>query len=167
MTNASCDETESMSKSTNWKDIAELIGIAAIVVSLIVVAVELRQSTKELQFATLDSTLGYYNNWRAKIIENDDVTEIWRTGIAGAQLTPNQAVRFRLLLAELMYVNQSAYVRIMNDASYSEGQADTMRKTIAQLMKNDAVLNRWRDNQFGSAYNQEFIDFVDSIVLEQ
>ena len=156
-----------MSKSTNWKDIAELIGISAIVVSLIVVAVELRQSTQELQFSTLDSTLGNYNNWRAKIIENEDVAEIWRTGMAGEQLTPNQSVRFRMLLVELMYAHQSAYIRIMGDAAYSEGQEDTMRKTIASFLRNDVALSRWKEDRFGSAYSQDFIEFVDRVELEE
>jgi hypothetical protein len=156
-----------MRKQTNWKDIAELIGIAAIVASLIAVVVELRQSTQELQFATLDTTIGLYNNWRNKVIENDDVAEIWRKGTAGEELNPNQALRFRLLLSELMYVHQAAYIRIMNGAYYSDGQEDTMRRTVLSLLRNEAVRSRWNANRFGSAYTEEFVEYVDSIVTEQ
>jgi len=42
-------------KSTNWKDIAELIGIAAIVLSLILVAYEMRQNTQMMRAQTRDS----------------------------------------------------------------------------------------------------------------
>ena len=156
-----------MEKSNNWKDIAELVGIAAIVVSLVIVAVELRQSTRELQFATLDATLGHYNNWRAKIIENDDVTEIWRTGMAGGQLTPNQAVRFRMLLSELMYAHQAAYIRIEDGGAYSEDQAATVVESIAVLLGNDVALNRWQEDRFGAAYNERFAEFVDGTVIGQ
>lgn len=154
-------------KTTNWKDIAELIGIAAIVASLIAVVVELRQSTQELQFATLDSTVGLYNNWRNKVIENDDVAEIWRTGIAGEELTPNQALRFRLMLSELMYAHQAAYVRVMSGAYYSEGQEATMRRTILSLLRSEVVRSRWKLDRFGSAYTEDFVEFVDSIIPEQ
>ena len=149
----------------NWKDIAELIGIAAIVVSLIVVALELRQSTQQLQFATLDSTLGFYNDWRAKIIENEEVTELWRAGLAGEELTPNQSTRFRMLLSELMYAHQAAYIRITEDGAYSEDQEATMVESIAMLLENESVRERWQKDRFGSAYNKRFIDFVDNIAL--
>ena len=155
-----------MSRPTNWKDIAELVGIAAIVASLIAVAVELRQSTQELQFATLDSTVGLYNNWRAKVIENDDVAEIWRKGMAGEELNPNQALRLRLLLSELMYAHQAAYVRVTSGAHYSEGQKDSMRHTILNLLRSEAARNRWSHDRFGSAYTEEFVGYVDSLVEE-
>lgn len=155
-----------MSKSTNWKDIAELIGIAAIVVSLIAVVVELRQSTQELQFGTLESTVGLYNNWRSKIIENDDVAEIWRKGSAGEELNPNQALRFRFLMSELMYAHQATYVRIKSGAQYSEGQEDSMQRTVKNMLRFEPVRNRWSKDRFESAYNDDFVEFVDSLVEE-
>jgi len=155
-----------MSKRTNWKDIVELIGIVAIVASLLAVVFELRQTTQEIRFSTLDSTLGHYNEWRAKIIENEDVAEIWRIGLSGEELSPNQELRFRHLLAELMYANQAAYFRLQ-EASYSDDQADTNRNTIARLMQNDVVLDRWRENRFGSSYTEDFSEYVDSILVEE
>jgi hypothetical protein len=148
------------------QDIAELVGIAAIVASLIAVVVELRQSTQELQFATLDSTVGIYKNWRDKVIENDDVAEIRRKGMAGEELNPNQALRLRLLMSQLMYAYQAAYVRIMNGANYSEGQEDSMRRTILNMLRSEAVRNRWTRDRFGSAYTDEFVNCVDSLIEE-
>lgn len=156
-----------MTKSNNWKDIAELVGIATIVVSLVIVAVDLRQSTRVLQFATLDATLGHYNNWRAKIIESDGVTEIWRTGMAGGQLAPDQAVRFRMLLSELMHAHQAAYIRIEDDGACSEDQAATVVESIAILLGNDVALNRWQEDRFGAACNERFVEFVDSTIVGQ
>ena len=53
-------------KSTNWKDIAELIGLVAIVASLIAVTLELRQTQTALTAATyqaraFDSIAGHHN----------------------------------------------------------------------------------------------------------
>jgi len=42
-------------KSTNWKDIAELVGIVAIVLSLVLVAYELRQNTTVMRAQTRDA----------------------------------------------------------------------------------------------------------------
>ena len=155
-----------MSKRTEWKEIAELIGIAAIVASLLAVVFELRQTTQEIKFSTLDSTLGHYNDWRSKIIQNEDVAEIWRKGSNGEKLSPNQELRFRHLLVELMYAHQAAYFRI-KDASYSEGQADTNRNAILLLMQNDVAHDRWQENRFGSSYTQEFAEYVDSIIVKK
>ena len=155
-----------MSKPTNWKDIAELIGIAAIAASLLAVVFELRQTSQEIRFSTLDSTLGHYNEWRSRIIENEDVAEIWIKGLNGEKLSPSQELRFRHLLAEIMYAHQAAYIRV-KDASYSEGQADTNQSSILRLMQNDVVRDRWRENRFGSSYTKDFSEYVDSILVEE
>ena len=78
-------------KTKNWKDIAELVGIAAIVASLVFVGQEIQQSREiaRLEWTgvltaeqiALDSLLG-------------SEAEVWRNGCAGAELSPREQTVF-------------------------------------------------------------------------
>ena len=78
-------------KGTDWKGIAELIGIAAIVASLVFVGQEIQQSREiaRLEWTgvltaeqiALDSLLG-------------SEAEIWRKGCAGSELSPSEQTVF-------------------------------------------------------------------------
>ena len=72
-----------MSK-TGWKDIAELIGIAAIVASLVFVGLELRQTQ---QVTRLDSsaTRAVWNMQSREAI--NEYPEVWIKGNAGGELS--------------------------------------------------------------------------------
>ncbi len=70
-------------KSINWRGVAELVGMAAIVASLIFVGLELRQShviaTNEIRLATALA------NFEARNAVNEHA-EIWDRGVAGESL---------------------------------------------------------------------------------
>jgi hypothetical protein len=82
-------------KSASWKDHAELIGIAAIVVSLVFVGVELRQShdiaINEMGFVALASF------FETRDTENDHV-EVWIKGNLGEELDRYEMAIYRNLV---------------------------------------------------------------------
>ena len=81
--------------STNWKDIAELFGIAAIVASLLFVGIQMKQ---DQAIATAEGDLAHAAN---KIERNVAITEhpdIWARGLSGAELAESEAVIFRKLV---------------------------------------------------------------------
>ena len=82
-------------KSTNWKDIAELVGIAAIVASLIFVGVQMKQ-TQEIALSesglwTLANTVETFNGI-------NEHAGVWARGNAGADLDDAEAVIYRNLI---------------------------------------------------------------------
>ena len=83
-----------MTKSFDWKSIAEFVGIAAIVASLIFVGLQLRQD-RQLALAEnaadFDDTMIEYAN---VIREN---REVWLRGLDGAELSPQDQVIFESL----------------------------------------------------------------------
>lgn len=85
-------------KSTNWKDVAELVGIAAIVASLIFVGLQMRQAQDiaDSERYQLDlSNLIAINN---AINENAD---IWVRGTSGEELGEAEAVIFANLVLDI------------------------------------------------------------------
>ena len=94
---------------TNWKDIAELIGISAIVASLVFVGFQLKQSQ---DIAIAD---GLISIMFASIEINDQLNEhadIWIKGSAGEELTENESFIFNNLVFNLnekyFFTNQAA-----------------------------------------------------------
>jgi hypothetical protein len=82
-------------KTTNWKDIAELIGIAAIVVSLAFVGLQLRQ---EQEIAIVESR----GDSTAAMIGLADILrgngDIWKKGLDGSPMTDAERIEFLALV---------------------------------------------------------------------
>lgn len=82
-------------KSTNWKDLGEFIGIAAIVASLIFVGLQMRQSQ---QLATAEvATTNFANFLEVRSQQNDHI-EIWTKGNSGAELDDSEILIYRVLI---------------------------------------------------------------------
>ena len=82
-------------RPANWKDIAEFVGIAAIVGSLIFVGLQMRQ---EQNIAVVD-TFG-------TVLESNDIaltlisahTDIWERGLQGDELTSSEEIEFSAMV---------------------------------------------------------------------
>jgi len=72
-------------KNTSWKDIAELIGITAILLSLIFVGIQLRQSQQLAREELVNNSNERQNAIRELIVANAD---IWQKACSGEPLDP-------------------------------------------------------------------------------
>jgi hypothetical protein len=94
-------------KTTNWKSIVELLGITAIVASLIFVGLEMRQAR---EIAMSDGALA---NGANEIERHNAIaanSEIWRSGNSGKELGENDEVVFRSLV---QIVHATEFMEIM------------------------------------------------------
>jgi hypothetical protein len=82
-------------KTANWKSLAELLGITAIVASLIFVGLEMRQAR---EIAMSDGALANGANEIERHIAIGENSEIWRRGTSGEELSGNDEVVFRGLV---------------------------------------------------------------------
>lgn len=83
-------------KLGNWVAIAEIISAAAVVISLIYVGLEIRQTTLESDADIQAELLSYTHQRRYLVIESADLSSILAEGYADAnQLSPSEALRFQ------------------------------------------------------------------------
>lgn len=82
-------------KAMNWKDIAELIGIAAIVASLLFVGLQMKQAQ---EIALSDSGMSTLSNLIESINGVNNHAGVWARGNAGAQLDDAEAIIYRNLI---------------------------------------------------------------------
>jgi hypothetical protein len=69
----------------NWDAIgavAEVIGALAVLITLIYLALQIRQNTRAINSSALDSTVNTISIARQSIYENDDVARVYLKGMA-------------------------------------------------------------------------------------
>ena len=94
----------------NWEAIGavgEVLGAAAVILTLFFLIVQLRQNTRALEenarLARDDAANRNYSDlarWRDLIIREPEVTDLWHRGTAGEELKADEAERFIQLLNE-------------------------------------------------------------------
>ena len=92
-----------------WKDIAEMIGIVSIVVSLIFVGLEVRQTGQIAAREMLDRYRDGEAVFRTLIGENADV---WQRGCMGEQLTAGEQVLFSKIFGTWITRRYSSWVNV-------------------------------------------------------
>ena len=85
-------------KFADWKNIVELVGIAAIVGSLIFVGLQLQQADKIARSEADNSVADRYIEIRNTIIEN---AEVWEKGNSGSELSASDRVIYSNLIKNL------------------------------------------------------------------
>ena len=81
-----------------YNEIAELVGIVAIVASLVFVGLELRQSQK-ISLADIEASFAAASIEMASLVS--DNSEIWAKGIAGKDLDESEAAAFESIVVAL------------------------------------------------------------------
>ena len=131
-------------RSANWKGIAELVGIAAIVGSLIFVGQQLRldrtiaQSVNSLQYVDSQVSLSQL------IAEN---AQVWLAGLKGQELSELDALIFRQIAYAVEQKYNSRYQRSVGGLRSSS--ADKTAEQFAQDLYTHPglrryVLDKWR-----------------------
>ena len=96
----------------NWDALGalgEIVGAAAVVVTLIYLAVQTRQNTEAVRHAFARGVMEDANAWRFKIVENPEVAELFRRGLRDPDsLDANDKYRFRIFFDALVFHWQHA-----------------------------------------------------------
>ena len=131
-----------MMKATEWKDTAELIGIAAIVVSLLFVGLQLWQAERISRSEIRQSIFANRIEMNNAVIGHSDV---WLRGSAGDDLTPPEAEIFRRQVANL---NQYYYEVVQWSQTMGLPFEDADLAVYAGILyENPGTLAAWRDHE--------------------
>jgi len=91
-------------KSIDWKSIAELIGMSAIVVSLVFVGIQLQQDRDLAQVSSYGS-VAESTNGLSELVQNN--SEVWVRGLNGEELSDQESAVFMSIIraVEHRYMN--------------------------------------------------------------
>jgi len=152
----------------NWEAIGaigELIGAAAVVVTLIYLAVQIRQNTRQIslslestKLAVFDQNVESGNRAREVLITNPEVTELFLKGLADYRsLRSTEKFRCNMLFRNLFSAIQGGYIRqltIGGDPERFEG----IQKPLDALLQNPGI-HQWLED-IEADWRPEFVKFV-------
>ena len=143
----------------NWNAlgaIGELIGALAVVITLVYLAIQTRENTKAVRHATARGVLEDANVWRYKIIEDAEVSELFRNGLRDPEsLSPNDRYRFRLMLDALITHWQHAV----------ESGQPIVNSNIPRVLSQPGGAWYWsRSNAPDGIYSPEFVRFIEDML---
>ena len=130
-------------KPSNLKDSAELIGIVAIVASLIFVGLQMQQAEVIARSEMNASILANRIEMHAAIIEHPD---IWERGNNGEKLEPDEATIFS---RQVTIINDEAFFSVQQSLIWGlpeMAEAD-MAIFAAYLHENPGALGVWRGRE--------------------
>ncbi len=132
--------------------IGEIIGALAVFLTLVYLALQIRQNTKAIQASAVDAGISRLNDVRESVYENGDLTRIYIQGIAQpADLDEESRVRFRLLLHNILLAISNIY----SQTSYTGLSLSTWESQLVILERIiDSPGGRW----FWKGYRLEFED---------
>ncbi len=147
----------------NWEAasaIAEWIGVILIIVSLIYVALQIRQNTATIKAATELETGRMWSELHSRVAHSPDMVDIWDKGHTDPDsLSPTEKRRFVWFVAEYFFVVENLY-RQRQLGFLSLETWTQHEKAIAGLLLNP-VLGRWWESGV-SPYSQEFRNVIEA-----
>jgi hypothetical protein len=141
-------------KLSDWASIAEILGAAAIVVSLVFVGFQISDGNRETRAATLQSILDAEMSFQAELIRYSDVWEqAVTTGDFADAVTRRRAIN---LYNMAMTLSENRYE--MAKAGYSDASLRALER-IVRL----PLYELWRESNGAQSRSEEFLELVDGM----
>ena len=149
-------------KLADLASIAEIVGAAAIVISLIYVGVQVNDSTRAVRSATANETSTAISSWYSDLGTDFQSTEVFVRGIANpGSLTAVEAAQFIYLMHGLFFQYQGAYYLSEQGTLDMEIQ-QSLVNTLLGVREQPGFHMYWE--QRGSMFESDFREFVDNML---
>lgn len=150
----------------NWEAIiaiSELIGVIAIVLTLLLVVKEIRQNSQVLEITALRDATDHWNHWSNMVASSPDLAEIVVRGDQSyTSLPAPDAVRYGAYL-QTFFDNASSYRTMVLDHSV-EDDLDVLDAIIRRRIFRTGYVEWWEENK--TDYGNEFKTWIDGILAD-
>lgn len=147
----------------NWDAIgavAELVGAAGVVITLLYLALQVRQNTKALRAATFQAVIDYATGFAETVARDGDLAAIFQRGMADFEsLSESERFRFHFQLIALLrrYENFHYQSRM---GLLDDDQWEGLRSSLNHLMLRPGSRTWWISNSF--LFNSSFRKFLEA-----
>lgn len=142
----------------DWGALGELIGGVAIIVSLVYVGLQIKQSTAAARAATSQAFSAQYSEQMFHISRGDNRDVFWR-GLTGLQnLQGSEIVAFMCILGSIVRMWESFYLQ-MQEGTFEPRIFESWMTQLTDLFGQPGVQEYWamRAHQF----TPEFVEFLE------
>lgn len=151
----------------NWdavSAIAESVGVLSVFITLVYVAVEIHQHTNAVRASSLDAIVARIMEIRGKIMESEELTDIYVKGnVDPNSLTPQEGVRFRLLYYNLLWATWDLYSQL-GFTGLSNQIWDSQKPTIVRVLTSPG--GSWWWQEYKMEFEDHFRAAIDQIIDE-
>ena len=149
----------------NWEaigSIGEIVGAIAVFLTLVYLAIQIRQNTKSVQAAAIDSTISQVNQIRTSVFSDPEVANMYRRGNDNPEsLTDDEKLRYRLLLHNILLAESNVFAQ----ADFT-GLSDSTWKTQIPIVSRVIMSpgGRWFWNTHRDEFEESFRQIIDNIL---
>jgi hypothetical protein len=161
---ASTDLGELKMNPTSWRNIAEILGVGAIVFSLILVAYELRQNTLATELGVATSFESSFGEMELFIAGNPEFAALLLKGIDGEELSSIEQLRLTIFYRRVLRSWQNLHYQYLSgalDESLWLGQQAGNEQTI---LSDNGLRTAWKANKL--RFTDEFNSMIEGILVE-
>jgi hypothetical protein len=148
-------------------DLGEFVGALGVVASLVYLAVQIRQGSKQIRantnsiLATVESEdAGRSSDFLQSLAESPGLARVWRLGHSSPrELTDDEATQFVMLMGSAFYRLAGSFGQYKRGL-LSEDSWEPYDRLISRYLASPAVLEWWSRGDVPFA--RSFIDYVDA-----
>jgi hypothetical protein len=146
----------------DWANIAEVAGAIAVVVSLVYLAVQVRQNTVTVRNSTLHSNTALWSTLLTKIAE-PGMVEAYLAGVSGKRdIDPLRYTQFFLLCRSLFVAFENQYYQYRQGALDGETYKGYERSISQQLLAFPGFRLWWQQSK--DVFSPTFVEHVDDMM---
>ena len=146
-------------------NLGSFIGGFGVVISVIYLAVQIRQNTKSLSSAAYQQIVTSISDWSREVAMDSETVRIVSSGISDdGNLTPAELAQFDLLMVSLLRNYENVHFQYLSGALPESSWLGWSSRILGTL-NNPGSLGWWRRQQ--GAYSPSFQQFVDQGIGQQ
>ena len=140
-------------------NMAEAIAAVAVVVSLVYLAIQIRQNTKAVRASSYEEVANGVTDFQSSLAQNDGLTRIYLKGTADPkQLSPEELLRFEMVLGQL-FIKYDVAVYFYQQHLVDDMAIEPYTKYILLLLNSPGIMNWWeRSQHFFSDHMRNYIE---------
>ena len=151
----------------NWEAIGavgEIVGALAVLVTLVYLAMQIRQNTKSVQAAAVDSANSQVSRIREVIFADADVANMYRRGNEDpASLSEDDTIRYRLLIHNIM-LSLSNSITQASVSGLSESMTQVELPILGRVV--GTAGGRWFWETYRDEFEESFRETIDELYLD-
>lgn len=157
----------------NWEAIGaigEVVGAAAVVITLLILVVQVRQNNRGLEesnrlnrASTIDRHADSISRWRGRLMENADLSKIWLNAVKGEVVNEEDLLRLNNIWIDFINTQRANFVRA-NTVGELGLAAQAVRSVAAETSQSEIFKKLWKVTS--NWHRMASPDFVDAVERE-
>ena len=141
-------------------NIGEFVGSLAVLITLVYLAMQIRQNTESLGLGSELELSSQVVAWHRSITQDPDLCRIWDTALDPGAMSEEDIRRFRWLIAELFFLYEG-YYEFYAKGHLSEKSWQPKIASLLGLLQNPIVADWWDKRH--SPLTGEFRAYIESM----